>query len=174
MPKWIRPTQAIVRKALFDILGQDLEGVSFLDLFSGSGAIGLEAISRGASKATLVEKNPKCADVIRENINLLHIENDESGGVPYELAPTDAFEAIKIFFRREKKFDVVFADPPYGRGLAKKTLKMLGAYDILHPNCMVVIQHEMEEILPETFGRFLLFRKKKYGSMYLSSYKSEA
>ena len=174
MLEGIRPTQGIVRKALFDILGQDMKGMTLLDLFAGSGAVGLEAISRGAMKATFVEKDPRCAAIIEENIGLLSIHKDKTGIPPYQIVQTDAFAAIKLFSRQNKKFDVVFVDPPYSRGLAKKTLKMLGAYDILHPNCMVVIQHEMEEILPETFGRFLLFRKKKYGSMYLSSYKSEA
>ncbi|MCK4882806.1 MAG: RsmD family RNA methyltransferase, partial [Candidatus Omnitrophica bacterium] len=68
MPNGIRPTQSIAREALFDILGQDLEGITLLDLFAGSGAIGLEAISRGAAKATMVEKDAKCVEVINENI----------------------------------------------------------------------------------------------------------
>ena len=154
MPFGIRPTQSIARKALFDILGQDLEGVTFLDLFAGSGAVGLEAISRGAAKATMVEKDPKCAAVITENISLLSIEPNEAGAFPYEIVQTDAFAAVKLFARQDKKFDVVFVDPPYGLGLAKKALKTLEGYDILHPNCTVVIQHEKGEILPEKQGRF--------------------
>lgn len=171
MPSGIRPTQSIARKALFDILGQDLEGLTVLDLFAGSGAIGLEAISRGADKATMVEKDPKCAEVIMENIGLLSISPNESGELPYEIVQTDAFVAIKLFARQDKKFDVVFIDPPYGLGLTKKALKTLGGYDILHPNCTVVVQHEKGEILPEKQGRFLLFRQKKYGSTVLSIYK---
>ena len=170
MPFGIRPTQSIARKALFDILGQDLEGMTLLDLFAGSGAIGLEAISRGAAKATMVEKDPKCVDVINENIDLLSIEPNASGVLPYEIIQTDAFAAVKLFARQDKKFDVIFLDPPYGRGLAKKALKTLEGYDILHPNCTVVVQHEKREILPEKQGRFLTFRQKKYGSTTLSIY----
>ena len=170
MPEGIRPTQGIVRKALFDILGQDMEGVVLLDLFAGSGAVGLEAISRGAAKATIVEKDPKCVDVITGNINLLSIKADEAGVLPFEIIHTDAFAAIKLFVRQDKKFDVIFIDPPYGRGLAKKALKTLEGYDILQPNCTVVIQHEKSEILPEKQGRFLLFRQKKYGSTFLTIY----
>jgi len=170
-PEGIRPTQSITREALFDILGQDLEGVTLLDLFAGSGAVGLEAISRGATKVTLVEKDPKCAGVIGENIDLLSIGVGEGGAPLYEIVQTDAFAAVKIFARQNKKFDVVFVDPPYGRGLAKKALKTLEAYDILQPNCTVVIQHEKEEILPEKQGRFCLFRRKKYGSTFLSIYR---
>ena len=171
MPNGIRPTQSIAREALFDILGQDLEGITLLDLFAGSGAIGLEAISRGAVKATMVEKDPKCVEVINENIALLSIGPDASGAFPYEVVQTDAFAAVKLFVRQEKKFDIIFVDPPYGLGLAKKALKTLGGYDILQPNCTVVIQHEKREILPEKQGRFLTFRQKKYGSTFFSIYK---
>lgn len=171
MPKGIRPTQSIARKALFDILGQDLEGVVLLDLFAGSGAVGLEAISRGAAKAVIVEKDPKCIDVINENIGLLSIGPSDSGVLPYEVIQMDAFAAVKWLVRQEKKFDVVFIDPPYGQGLAKKALKTLEGYDILQPNCTVVIQHEKREILPQKQGRFLLFRQKKHGKSILSIYK---
>ena len=149
MPSGIRPTQGIARKALFDILGQDLEGITMLDLFAGSGAVGLEALSRGAKKVTFVEKDPKCAAVISENIGLLPIEKADDGARPYDIVQTDAFAATKLFSRQSKSFDVVFIDPPYGRGLAKKALKTLDAYDILHPNCTVVLQHGKREILPE-------------------------
>lgn len=174
MPAGIRPTQGIARKALFDILGQDMTGIVLLDLFAGSGAIGLEAISLGAEKVTFVEKDPKCAEVISENINLLPIEKNDDGGLAFDIVQTDAFAAIKLFSRQDKKFDVVFIDPPYGRGLAKKALKTLEAYDILQPNCVVVLQHEKKEILPKKQGRFLIFGKKKYGSTTFSIYKPEA
>jgi len=173
MPKGIRPTQAIARKALFDLLGQDLEGVAFLDLFAGSGAIGLEAVSRGAAEAIFVEKDPRCAGIIAENMALLSVDKGAAAASPFGVLQTDAFAAVKLLARQEKKFDAVFIDPPYGRGLAKKSLKTVGAYDILQPNCTVIIQHEKREILPEKQGRFLLFREKKYGSSVLSVYHGE-
>jgi 16S rRNA (guanine(966)-N(2))-methyltransferase RsmD len=174
MPAGIRPTQDVARKALFDILGHDMRGATLLDLFAGSGSIGLEAISRGAEKVTFVEKDQKCAAVISENIGLLPIEKNEDGLFPYEIVETDGFAATKLFVRQNKKFDVIFIDPPYGRGLAKKALKTLEAYDILQPNCTVVIQHEKKEILPEKQGRFLIFGRKKYGGTCFSIYKSQA
>lgn len=171
MPAGIRPTQSFTRKALFDLLGQDMEGVAWLDLFAGSGAVGLEAISRRAAKVMFVEKDPKCAAVITENIGLFPIDPDKTGARAYELLSTDAFAAIKLLARQEKKFDVVFVDPPYGLGLAKKALKTLEAYDILQPNCTLVIQHEKGEILPEQQGRFLIFRQRNYGSTVLTIYR---
>jgi 16S rRNA G966 N2-methylase RsmD len=92
--------------------------------------------------------------------------------MPYEILQTDAFAAIKLFARQERKFDMIFIDPPYGRGLAKKALKTLEGYDILQPNCIVFIQCEKGEILPDQQGRIVLFRRKKYGSTRLSIYQS--
>lgn len=174
MPAGIRPTQNIARKALFDLLGQDLKGVEFLDLFAGSGAVGLEAFSRGARRIVFVEKVPKIAELIEENLRLL----DASFGVPrqsfYEVLNMDAFAAIKLLARQEKKFDIVFSDPPYGAGLAKKTLNLFLAYDIFNPNCTVIIQHEKREILPEPEGRFLFLGQRKYGGSILSMYTCPA
>ena len=171
MPKDIRPTQNLVRKAIFDVLGINLDGLEFLELFAGSGAVGLEALSRGAKKLVLVEKEPQCIQAIEENVKLLKVNSYESGTSRCEIIQGDALMTIKLFARQQKKFDIVFIDPPYGRELAKKTLKTLEAYDILQPNCMVIIQHEEDEILPETQGRFLLFRKKNYGHTVLSMYQ---
>jgi len=173
MPADIRPTQHVVRKALFDLLGQDMSGVEFLELFSGSGAVGLEALSRGAKKVVFVEKEPKCVSVIEENIEILKISPDEDGKMTFEVIRGNALAFIKILARQKKAFDIIFIDPPYGRGLAKKALKTLGAYDIVRPNCTIVIQHEKKEILPEAQGRFLLFRQKKYGASLLSLYRLE-
>jgi 16S rRNA (guanine(966)-N(2))-methyltransferase RsmD len=171
MPVGIRPTQNIVRKSLFDLLGQDMTGIAFLDLFAGSGAVGLEALSRGAARVTMVEHEPKCAAVISENISLL-LRGAKAGVYHYEVVQSDAFATVKMFARQGRKFDIIFVDPPYGRDLAKKTLKTLGGYDILQPNSTVIIQHEKREILPREEGRFLLYRQKNYGTTYFSLYNS--
>lgn len=172
MPKGLRCTQNLVRKAVFDILGQDMEGLKWLDLFSGSGAIGLEAISRGAQKVTFVEKDSKCFKVIETNVNLLELEPYENYEWPCEIIQADSFAAIKQFAAKGAKFDIIFMDPPYGQELAKKALKVLNAYDILHPNCRVIIQHDKRDILPKDLGRFLFVKQKKYGSTYLTILES--
>jgi len=169
-PKGIRPTQNVTRKAVFDILGQDLEGLSFLELFAGSGSIGLEAVSRGVISSVFVEKDPKFAGVIEENISLLNININSKEAPICEVIKGDAFAAIKAFCRKKATFDIIFIDPPYGRGLAKKALKTISAYDIVNANCTVIIEHEKSEILPEHIGRFLLFRQRKYGTTILSIY----
>ena len=180
MPEGIRPTQNLTRKALFDLLGQDLTGLTFLDLFAGSGGVGLEALSREAQKVTFVEKDERSSELIRENLELLGVpllgSNRQAppmaGQAVYEVVEADAFASIKRFAAGGRKFDIVFADPPYTIGLAKKMLKTLGAYDIVTANCIVVIQHEKEEILPESQGNLVRSEQRKYGSTVLSIYKS--
>ena len=171
MPKDIRPTQNVVRKAFFDIVGHDLTGFTFLDLFAGSGAMGIEAISRGAKKAVFVEKEMGNFEVLQENLRLLPIESDAEGFMPYALFNTDAFMAIKMFANKGEKFDIVFFDPPYGDVFGKKLLKTIEAYDILQPNSIIVAEHLRREILPEKEGRICLFKQKSYGSTVLSLYK---
>ena len=171
LPQGVRATQNIIRKALFDILGQELDPVEFLELFAGSGSVGLEAVSRGARKVTFVDHDAHCIKVIEENINLLGINGNQRTEIPYELINLDAFAAIKHFGRKGKKFDIIFVDPPYDLGLAKKTLKLLTSYDILQPNCFLILQHEKHETLPSAEGRVLLIKQRKYGSSYLSIYQ---
>ena len=171
MPKDIRPTQNILRKALFDIFGQNLEGIEFLELYAGSGAVGFEALSCGAKKVTFVEKEEKPMRVIEANIQLL---TQKSRGQPLgqcEMMSTDAFFAIKQLAQARRKFDMVFLDPPYGHDLAKKTLKTLMSYDILHPNCFITVQYHKHEALPELTGRFSLIRERKYGASYLAIFE---
>jgi 16S rRNA (guanine966-N2)-methyltransferase len=159
----IRPTQDKVRKALFDILG-DLEGVSFLELFAGSGAVAFEALSRGAGESVLVEYNSDCLLAIRKNIDSLK----EKTCTVY---PTQVDRAIKDFCQEARRFDIIFFDPPYYQGVAKKTLQTLAAYDILTPAGLVVIQHFKKDNLPDAAGDLTLFKQKSYGDTVLSLYK---
>ncbi len=164
MPKVIRPTQGKARKAIFDILG-DIEGLSFLELFAGSGAVGFEALSRGAKVSVLVEQDPECNSVIKKNIEMLKAFSS------CVLYPIDSLRAIKSLHQSRKSFDIIFLDPPYYQDLVKKTLQTLEAYDILSPNGLVVAQHSKKESLPEAPGVLSLLRQYKYGSTVLSLLK---
>jgi 16S rRNA (guanine(966)-N(2))-methyltransferase RsmD len=159
-PKHIRPTQDKVRKALFDILG-DIRGLSFLELFAGSGAIGLEALSRGAQELVLVEMNSDCLMAIQKNIATF---------IPKACVclPLDAEKAIKKFHKERRLFDIIFLDPPYYKDLAKKALQTLAAYDIVAPTGLVIVQHFKKDSLPQQVGDLFLFRKEKYGDTFLT------
>jgi len=170
MPADIRPTQNIVRKAVFDILGQDMSGVSFIDLFAGSGAVGFEALSRGATQVTLVEKDPKSLETIRENRRIFYEILADHPDQKLELIEADAFATIKDLARRGCRFDIVFIDPPYDLGLVKKSLKTLEAYDIVSPASILVVQCERDEILPAQTGRFSIYKRKAYGRTTVAIY----
>jgi len=163
MPAGIRPTQNVLRAAIFDLLGHDFSGLSFLELFAGSGAVSLEAISRGADEVVMVEHNDLNAKTIQENCDLLDIEL----GGNFSLVHADAFSTIKRLSEGAKKFDIVFFDPPYGRKLAKKTLKLLTSRDILHPQSLVCIQCEVSE-KPEIPESLKVLIQRRYGSSYLT------
>lgn len=174
MPADIRPTSNMVRKAVFDIIGQDMTGMHFLDLFAGSGAMGLEAFSCGAQSVTMVERDMKCASVIGENVALFGLDRMSQDGRICQLIQSDVFAAIKSFLRQNKRFNVVFLDPPYDEGLAKKTLKTLSAYDILHPNSYVIAEYGKREGLPYQDHDFEVMTQRKYGKSYLVIYQTKS
>ena len=176
----IRPTQNLVRKAIFDVLG-DIEGLSFLELYAGSGAVGLEAMSRGVKDLTFVEYNRDCALAIEKNIEHLQLKN-------CRLYQKEVEEAIKMLKKSGRLFDIIFMDPPYNSSpvtpnlkgevgvplsAVKKTLQTLAAYDILAPYGLVIIQHFKKEDLPVSWGFFSLLKRKKYGDTVVSFYNKE-
>ena len=165
-PKSIRPTQDNVRKALFDILG-DMEGVSFLELFAGSGAVGLEALSQGAAEAVFVEKDKQAVRVLQENLLSIKCQGAR-------VINKDVFDVIPDFFRDTRAFDIIFLDPPYYQELAKKTLQMLGGYDILSRCGYCVAQHFKKDALPERIAHLALVKQAVYGDSVLSFYAKES
>ena len=179
MPKGIRPTQDKVRKAVFDIL-RDMKKASFLDLYAGSGAVGLEALSQGAHRVIFVESDRRCIKKLKGNLASVGVGVEAGSAVErnqpsiegsYEIIKLDVIRAIKQLSQRNEKFDFAFLDPPYYRNLAKKTLKILSRYDILSPYGLIICQHSKREILPETEDGLELVKRARYGDTLLSFYK---
>jgi 16S rRNA (guanine(966)-N(2))-methyltransferase RsmD len=180
MPKSIRPTQGLVRKALFDILG-DIQGLSFLELFAGSGAVGIEALSRGAKEVVFAEREKRCCKIIQQNlryVNQLASEpvsqfNRQTGKQANRqtILNMDSMQAIILLFHKKQKFDIIFLDPLYYQEVSKKTLQTLSVYDILAPNGFIIVQHFKKDILPTTLGELTLFKQAAYGDTVLSFYK---
>ena len=160
MPKGIRPTQDKVRKAVFDILG-NIDGLTFLEIFAGSGAVGFEALSRGIAELTLIECHRDSVLAIKRNIALL---NAPACNLYY----LEAEKAIKLLSLDKKSFDIIFIDPPYHKDAAKKILQTLEGYDILSPNGLMVVQHSRLEQLPKDGLKFSLIKEAKYGDTWLS------
>src|SRR3989338_4481511 len=123
-PEGIRPVSERVRKSCFDILGSEVQGKKVLDLFSGSGSLGFEALSRGAGSCVFIDSNQKVLLAVRKNISALCLEAKAQSYLK------DSFRAVKDFFTAKASFDLIFLDPPYHRGMLTKSLQQLSEYDI--------------------------------------------
>jgi len=167
MPAGIRPIQDKVRKSLFDILKDAIVKASFLDLFSGSGIVGIEALSRGAKKVFWVENDPRCIKIIEDNLASLGYSKEVVIGL-------DVFKALEKFQQSRYKFDFIYFDPPYYQDLAKKTLQSLSTYDILNAYGLAIAQHDHKETLPEVLRGLTLWRKARYGQTILSFYRKQS
>jgi len=132
----LRPTSSRVREALFDILGARIRGALFLDLFAGTGAVGIEALSRGAQSAVLVETDPLAVHLIEANLSL--------GGRPAagEVVPLPARAAVAALRRRGLRFSVVFLDPPYAAGPVAEVLR--AAAGLVAPGGVLVLEHRSQ------------------------------
>jgi 16S rRNA (guanine(966)-N(2))-methyltransferase RsmD len=172
-PAGIRPTLDNVRKAIFDIIGGAAEGAKVLDLFAGSGAIGLEALSRGAASCTFVDSSRASVKAIKENIEALVPHFRESEGLGpgrAEVIYADSWAAIQGLARDNAKFDIILMDPPYYKEIAKKTLSLLAGCDILSETGVAVIEHSKHDLLPDSSGGLKLFRTARYGDTLVSFY----
>ncbi len=167
-PRHIRPTQDKARQAVFDILARAVKDARVLDLFAGSGALGLEALSRGAREAVFIERDRRSLAVLARNVEVLGV----AGKTQTFLKNTGL--ALSILVKKGRIFDIVLADPPYHKGLAKKTLQTLGAGGILAPHSFVIIEHGRQEALPREEGVLRLFRQSRYGMILLSYYQRTA
>lgn len=161
----IRPTADRVRKSLFDIL-RPVTGKSFLDLFAGSGSVGLEALSQGARYSVFVEKDIRLVKAIQMAFNDLNYEQRA------EVITADAQTGLGLLVRKREKFDIVFADPPYDMGIADQTLQWLDKGDVLTEDGVVVLQHSMREKLKRASDQLLVLTdQRQYGDTILTFLK---
>ena len=132
-----RPTTDRIKETLFNMISEYLADSRFLDLFSGSGAIGIEALSRGAAHAVFVEQSKKAMDCIRENLAYTHLTDRA------ELYETDVINAISRL-EGGKSFDYIFMDPPYNQFLEKKVLEYLGTSNLLADDGIIIVEASLE------------------------------
>lgn len=167
-PSGIRPTLDNVRKAIFDILGDAVGGSRVLDLFAGSGALGLEALSRGAGSCVFVDNGRSSVRAIKENLEGLVPQAGQALGA--EVVYADSLAAIRRFSGEGARFDFIFMDPPYYKELAKKSLSLLADCDILSKTGVAVIEHSKHDPLPASSGGLRLLRTARYGDTLVSFY----
>ena len=159
-----RPTSERAKEAIFSMLQFDIVGREVLDLYAGSGQMGLEAVSRGAASATLVEKSRDAAAIITKNIEKTKLADS------CRLVPSDVSDFIRAFKGR-KKFDIVFIDPPYALRAVAPTLKSLLDADMLKETSIVVCESEEADVfekMPEMRERFEVIKNAKYGVAHVT------
>jgi len=166
--KFVKPVSARIRQSLFDILRPYITGAVFLDLYAGTGAVGLEALSRGAAKAVFVEHDGLCMKVIEKNIAALGFADQAKA------LKGDVLSGVKWLehFSDYKGYDIVFMGPPYRTEenlplfYSMKTLEMLAEAGITSPDARIVVQHHVKEEVSAPAG-LELFRRVKYGDSYV-------
>jgi len=159
-----RPVQARIREAVFNQLG-DPDGLRFLDLFAGTGAMGIEAVSRGAASATFVDSAKRPCRAIADNLAAVGREDT--------VLKMTVRRALGHFRDANLTFHVVFADPPYDKGLTLATLDSLGSGGVLEPGGLFLATTRATEELPESSGALTRIRQRKYGDTMLWVYREE-
>ena len=158
----LRPTSDRVKESIFDILQDDLQGKVVLDLFAGTGNLGIEALSRGARRAIFVEKGRQALRLIQRNLTQVGFEERS------EILPKDVSRAIGILKQRGECFDLIMMDPPYERGLIQNTLMKLNYNPIYHSDSILVIEHNRREPLPHVLDGWNLVRQRRIGDTMIS------
>jgi 16S rRNA (guanine966-N2)-methyltransferase len=162
-----RPTSDFLREALFNILGP-LTEMYFLDLFAGSGSVGIEAASRGAKEIVLIEKDKKIAAVAQKNVIACNVDNS------CRVVANDVSVGLGNLFRNKFEFDFIFADPPYSRGLVGITINLLKENPVFTEEAMVVIQHSTREDIESHLDKKIILKDKRiYGDNALTFLKME-
>jgi 16S rRNA (guanine966-N2)-methyltransferase len=162
----LRPTSDRVKESLFNILGDDIEGKAVLDLFAGTGNLGIEALSRGAKRAVFVEKGRQALRLIQRNLSQCGMEGRS------EIVPKDVLRAIGILSRRGELFDIILMDPPYEKGLIQRTLLKLESERIYHGDSTLVIEHDRREPVPQNIEGWELVRQRRIGDTVISFLKN--
>ncbi len=162
-----RPTSDFLREALFNLLGP-LTGKSFLDLFAGSGSVGIEAASRGAKEIVFIEKDKKLAAITQKNIVACNLDEN------CRIIARDFSAGLRDLFNNKYEFDVVFADPPYSRGLVGQTIKLLKENPVFTEETVVVIQHSIREDIASLLDEITILQdQRKYGDNALTFLQME-
>ena len=158
----IRPTTDMVKEAMFNILQFDIEGRRVLDLFAGSGQLGIECLSRGAAESVFCDESPRAVKLIRANLERCRlagrVEQTESLG----------------YLGRAGKFDLVFLDPPYDTNLLEKALEVIQNVDILTDGGIIMCESRREKLLPELSAPYRKALTRCYGKVCLTVYKKDS
>lgn len=155
----IRPTNDNVKESIFNIIQFDIEGRRVLDLFSGTGQLGIECLSRGAAEAVFVDNSPAALKIVKKNL--------ETCGLKGSVVRGDAIEYLK----HAKSFDIIFADPPYDSDLYEKVLETVNFVDLLSDGGIIICESRKERILPEMSAPYHRVKDYVYGKIKITIFK---
>jgi len=159
-----RPTMDRVKESLFASIQNYIENSIVLDLFAGSGNLGIEAISNGAIKCYFVDNNKICINTIKDNIKNININNE------CVVINNDYHKALEYFYDNNIKFDIIFVDPPYKYNIRNELLNIFNDKCLLNDNGIVVFEYSNDDEIVNIDG-FVLLKIKKYGDKYISVFK---
>ncbi len=159
-----RPTTDRVKEGIFNIIQFDLEGRRVLDLFAGTGQMGIEALSRGAASAVFVEQRRDAAAIVRDNLKTTQLESR---------ARVICGDAMAYLASAKEKFDIIFIDPPYADKLWSSALAAISRFDILSNHGIIVCESPMEQEMPEMQPPYYLHRTYRYGRIKVTTYHRE-
>ena len=162
--KETRPTLGSMKESLFSIIAPYVPDSRFLDLFRGSGIISLEALSRGAKKAIMIEKDSEALKFLIENVNNLGYDDR------CRAYKNDVFRAIEILARKGEKFDIIFMDPPYKDEVCTRVLKHIQKYELLAEGGLIICEHHLFEEMANEIGEFKKADERKYGKKCITFY----
>ena len=157
-----RPTSDRVKEAMFSIIQFDLPGAKVLDLFAGTGQLGIEAISRDASKAVFVDEREEACKLVRENLKRTGFESCSA------VVRSDYMSFLK---NTKEKFDIIFLDPPYAEVFLENSIKMITEIDILQTNGIIVTERPLDKELPWNFPGFTRSKDYKYGNTLITLFR---
>ncbi|WP_075981038.1 16S rRNA (guanine(966)-N(2))-methyltransferase RsmD [Bacillus massilinigeriensis] len=162
-----RPTTDKVKEAIFNIIGPYFDGGIALDLFAGSGGLGIEALSRGVEKAIFIDRDGKAIQVIWENIKNCGLDER------VEVYRNDSDRALKAIVKRELSFDYIFLDPPYKKQQLEKIIGIIDKNKLLQKNGVIVCEHSSDITMPTQIGDFNKTKHETYGIIAISIYTYE-
>nr|WP_114297472.1 16S rRNA (guanine(966)-N(2))-methyltransferase RsmD [Anaerobacterium chartisolvens] len=160
-----RPTSDRVKESLFNIISHSIYASEVLDLFAGTGNLGIEALSRGADSAVFIDRSQECFSIINENLRHTKLEDKASVMVG------DVFACLKRLSSQGRKFDIVFLDPPYNKNLIEETLTFIVQNDIIRDNSIIIAERDIDDIIPQSIEAIKLAREERYGDTVLSFYR---
>ena len=160
-----RPTTDKVKESIFNCIQFDVEDARVLDLFAGTGQLGIEALSRGAKSALFVDKRADAVKLVRENLALCHLE---------ENAQVICGDSLAALGTQSGRFDIIFLDPPYDTTLLDKCLEIVQNVDILTDGGIIVCESRREKVLPELKAPFARIIDRNYGKIKITVYKKES